>query len=276
VKEDQIAGWIADAAAMVGGLYDRFPYPNVQVMVVPDARGREPTPWAFVVRGGRPAVHFVINQRRPVSEFYEDWTATHEFSHLFLPFVKLGDAWISEGLATYYQNVLRARAGRMSAQEAWRKLDAGFERGRRQANGLTLAEATERMRRSRMFMQVYWSGTAIMLMADLRLRRASAGSQSLDTALAALGACCLKLQKEWDARELFAKLDELTATTVFTSLLNEHVNSARFPDLSQVYRELGLLPVGGDIRLVADAPSAHLRDAIMSGAKAELIRASFD
>ena len=276
VDVKQISDWLADAAAMVGGVYGRFPYPRAQVMVVPNARVREPAPWAFVTRGGGPAVHFVINQRRPIGEFYDDWTAAHEFSHLLLPLVDSRDAWLSEGLATYYQNVLRARAGRLSAQQAWLKLHAGFDRGRNEASTLTLAEATRRMYRSRLFMKVYWTGTAIMLLADVRLRQISDGSQSLDTVLAELNDCCFEPQREWRARDLFAKLDALTQTTVFTDLLNEYADSAQFPDLSAAYHELGLIPAGSRIRLVSDAPLANLRDAIMTGKSGNMMHVSAD
>jgi hypothetical protein len=273
---EQINEWVADAAGMVGALYGRFPFPQVQVMVVPNARAREPTPWAFVVRGGGPAVHFLINQRRSMSEFYEDWTAAHEFSHLLLPFVDPRDAWLSEGLATYYQNVLRARAGRLTANEAWGKLHAGFGRGSGEATDLTLAEATRRMYSSRLFMKVYWTGTAMMLLADLQLRQISNGAQSLDTVLAEFNACCFNAHREWRARELFARFDELSGTDVFTSLLEQHIDSTRFPDLSGAYRDLGLVSTGRNLRLVADAPSVHLRDAIMNGDGASMIRASSD
>ncbi|MGD8618430.1 MAG: hypothetical protein PVH05_02440 [Burkholderiales bacterium] len=276
VDEDAVAGWIADAAAMVGSLYGHFPSPEAQILVLPNARAREPTPWAFVTRGGGPAIHFVINQRRPMEEFYEDWTAAHEFSHLFFPLVDSADAWASEGMATYYQNVLRARAGRLSAQQAWSKLDAGFERGRKEGRDLTLAEATRRMYRSGLFMKVYWSGTAIMLMADLRLRQLSNDTQSLDTALAALNACCDASPREWTASQLFARLDELTGTTIFTSLMNEYVDAEHFPDLARTYRELGLLPYGDSVRLATDAPFAHLRDAIMTGNEPEIIHAHYE
>ncbi|MCU0870266.1 MAG: hypothetical protein MUF30_11850, partial [Burkholderiales bacterium] len=67
--------WIADAAQSVAAIYGRFPVPNPQVLVLPGARASEPTPWAYVVRGGQAAAHFSINQRRPLREFVEDWTA---------------------------------------------------------------------------------------------------------------------------------------------------------------------------------------------------------
>ena len=274
VDVEEIAAWLTDSANVVAGLYGSFPFPQAQVVVVPDSRQREPTPWAFVVRGGSPAVHFVINQRRPIEEFYEDWTATHEFSHLLLPFVVPDDSWLSEGIATYYQNVLGARGGRLSVHEAWSYLHAGFGRGQADAEGLTLAEATQGMQRGGHYMRVYWGGTAIALLADLRLRRMSGGSQSLDTALGALNECCGQPDKEWTAAELFAKLDEITQSSVFGDLLAEHIDSNRFPDLSIAYRELGLIPLGGDIDLASDAPLAHVRDAIMSGKSNQFTRAS--
>ena len=270
-----VTDWIADAAGMVAALYGRFPYPRAQVLVMPNARAREPTPWAFVVRGGGPGVHFVINQRREMQEFYDDWTAAHEFSHLYLPYVDSRDAWLSEGVATYYQNVVRARSGRLTAQQAWSDLHAGFGRGRSEARNVTLEEATQRMYRSRFFMRVYWSGTAIAMLADIRLRQISNGTQSLDTALAALNECCMDTQRKWRARELFTRLDELTQTTVFSGLYDEHVESTRFPDLSDAYGELGLVPAGRrSVSLSNDAPLAGLRDAIMSGKDSGLLQAS--
>ena len=274
VDVEAMTDWVADAAGMVGGLYGRFPFPRAQVLVLPNGRAREPTPWAFVVRGGGPGVHFVINQRRDLQEFYDDWTAAHEFSHLYLPLVNSSDAWLSEGLATYYQNVVRARAGRLTSQQAWSELHAGFVRGRSQAQNVTLSEATRRMYRSRFFMRVYWSGTAIVMLADIRLRRISNGTQSLDTVLAEFNERGMETERKWSASELFARFDELTGTTVFTDLLDEHVESTAFPDLSGTYRELGLVVNGRrSVRLENDAPLVGLRDAIMSGANPDQLQA---
>lgn len=263
VSAEEMQAWIADAAQIVSGLYGRFPLAQAQVLVVPDTRGSEPTPWAHVVRGGAPAVHFFINQRRPIHEFYDDWTAVHEFSHLLLPLVNRDDAWLYEGVATYYQNVLRARAGRISARDAWTMLHAGFQRGRDDATGMTLAQATESMYRSGAYMRVYWEGAAIMLMADVRLRQMTAGKQSLDTALAALNECCSSPERAWSARDLLGKLDEITGTRVFRELHDMHVASMDFPELASTYRALGLSAGTGGIELSEDERERGLREAIM-------------
>lgn len=263
---EQIHAWLTDAARMVAGVSGRFPVAQGQILVVPDARGSEPTPWAYVTRGGNPAVHFFVNQRRPLEEFYHDWTATHELAHLLLPFVDHNDAWLSEGLATYYQNVLRARAGRMSEREAWSSLHSGFRRGREAAPGMTLAQAAESMHRGATFMRVYWGGAAMILLADVRLRQLSAGKQSMDTALAALQDCCLDPERSWTAKQLFARLDEITGTQVFSGLYEAHVGSREFPDLTAIYRQLGLEPGADGVELAPDAPYRHLREAIMTNA----------
>src|SRR5262245_35074567 len=99
-----VRAWLTRAATAVTTLYGRFPVETVQIVVVPGARGNEPVPWAYVLRGGMPAAYFFINQRKPLSEFLADWTAVHELSHLLLPYVRPEDAWLSEGAATYYEN----------------------------------------------------------------------------------------------------------------------------------------------------------------------------
>jgi hypothetical protein len=264
VDVERMQDWIEDAAQMVADLYGRFPQSQAQILVAPGARGSEPTPWAYVERGGSPAAHFFINQRRPITEFFEDWTAVHELSHFLLPYVNSDDIWLSEGVATYYQNVLRARGGRMRPLEAWQRLHAGFARGMESAHGLTLAQATESMYREDTYMRVYWEGAAMLLIADVRLRQMTAGKQSLDTALAALNECCAANDRAWSARELFAKLDELTGAHIFGEIHDQHVASKRFPDLSQTYRALGIMEGTGGLAFSAEGREVRLRDAIMN------------
>jgi predicted metalloprotease with PDZ domain len=219
-----------------------------------------------VQRGGGDAVHLYIDQRRPAEEFMADWVLVHELSHLLHPNIVARDRWLSEGIASYYQNVLRARAGLMSTQWAWNKLHAGFERGvRGTPRGRSLAEVSETMMRDRSFMRVYWSGAAIALLADVELRRRSKGAQSLDTALAAFRDCCLPADRSWSARELMRQLDRRTGTTVFMALYREHIDADGFPDLGALYGELGLQPMSETrLRLDPTAPGAAICEAIMT------------
>jgi hypothetical protein len=258
--------WVEDAARAVAGLYGRFPVEHAQVLVIPQGEGEGPVPYGHVMRGGAGAVRFFINQRRPLQEFLADWTATHEFSHLTLPLVSRGGAWLSEGIASYYQEVLRARSGRISALAAWQELHEGFERGRQASNDATLLEASANIYRDSAYARVYWSGAAIALLADLELRKLSDNRQSLDSALEKLSNCCQPWDRAWSARELMARLDDLTGTTVFTELYREHVVSNGFPDMTDAYAELGLDARDGKIRL-QPARYGRLRDAITHDAQ---------
>lgn len=246
---DAVQAWIEDAACAVAGLYGRFPVDAAQVLVIPQGEGAKPVNYGHVMRGGAGAVRFFIDQRRPLKGFLADWTATHEFAHLTLPLLKRGGHWLAEGVATYYQNVLRARNGRLTAQQAWQELHEGFERGKQASGDTTLLEASANIYRDSTYTRVYWSGAAIALLADLQLRKLSDGKQSLDSALEKLRNCCQPWDRAWSVRELLARHDDLTGTTVFTDLYREHVTSTDFPDLADAYAELGLKVPAGEIQL---------------------------
>jgi len=258
--------WITGGAHALVSAYGRLPVPDVQLLVVPIGDGDEAVPWGEVQRGGGDAVHLYINQRLSEEAFLDDWVLVHELSHLLHPVIDSPDRWLSEGIASYYQNVLRARTGLKSAQYAWNRLHAGFERGiRGTPRGRSLAEVSETMMRDRSFMRVYWSGAALALLADVELRQRSAGAQSMDTALAALSDCCLPADRSWTARELMQKLDRLTGTTVFMDLYRKHVDSDEFPDLGAVYAQLGLQPTSATrLRLDPTASGAAICTAIMA------------
>ena len=182
-------------------VYGYFPQTHPQVLVIPIGHRDEAVVSASVLRGGGVATIFYIDENRPLTEYMDAWNPTHEFSHMLIPYVSSRDRWLSEGLASYYQNVLRARDGRLSETQAWQNLHDGFERGRKGTNGGSLAQATRGGRSSTM--RVYWSGAALLLMADMQLRDTTNGRQSLDSAIQSLAACCMANGKTWRAREMF-------------------------------------------------------------------------
>ena len=209
----------------------RLPVGRLQVLVVPTGAGDEPVPWGEVMRGGGDAVHLYIDQTQPQAAFLDDWVLIHELSHLLHPYMEGDGRWLYEGIASYYQNILPARAGWRPEQEAWGRLHAGFRRGQKGTKaGQTLSEASRDMLRDRAFMRVYWSGAAIVLLADLELRRVSGGTQSLDWALAELRRREGPFDRGWSSRELIAALDRVTGRRVFAKLVERWLDSERFPE----------------------------------------------
>ena len=262
-QKEKFMLWIRESVLTVSSVLGYFPQPQPQVLIIPVGRRNQSTPFGLVTRGGGLAVSLLVDENRPLKDFTSDWTATHEFSHMLFPYVSSRDRWLSEGLASYYQNILRARNGRLTESQAWQKLHEGFQRGENGTNGGTLAQATRDGWQSTM--RVYWSGAALMLKADMQLRENSGGRQSLDTALKSLAVCCLENGRTWRARELFTRLDELTGTSIFLDLYNAHVHAEEFPDMQTTWEHLGITIRRDQVSLSDDAPLAAIRTSIMKG-----------
>lgn len=256
--------WVRDTAATVALAYGRFPNPDVSVVLIPVGNrgwGDDAVIFGRVVRDGGESVELFINPARPIEEFYDSWTATHEFSHLMLPYISERHRWISEGFASYYQNVLMARAGRYTEERAWRKLWEGFDRGTQARPDMSMNDAADSGGRATT-MKIYWSGAAIALMADVELRRRSAGRESLDTVLSRLQQCCVPSDRTWSGPELFAQLDRLIDEPLFMPLYERYANAAGFPDAHGLLRQMGVSYSWRRVRLNDDAEFARIRTAI--------------
>jgi hypothetical protein len=214
-------------------------------------------------RGQGNALQLVVDPGRPEGEFIEDWTAVHELSHLLHPYLGDRGSWLGEGLATYYQNVLRGRAGLLTPARAWERLALGFQRAGSGSYRDTLEQAAADMSHGHAFLRVYWSGAAYWLTVDADLRRASGGRLSLDTALARFGDCCLPAYREWKPEAFVAKLDSLLGVRTFSSRYREFARLRRFPDWQALLGRLGVR-AGADDSVTFDpgAPDAAIREAI--------------
>jgi len=260
-----IVEWIGDTADHLVLAYGRFPNPSARVLVFPvegsSWRGKSAVHFGRVVRDGGESVELLVDPSQPIELFYEDWTATHEFAHLMLPYVQREQRWISEGFAQYYQNLLLARAGRYTQQYAWQKLHDGLERGRESVPNLSPNEAASSDERSTR-MKIYWTGAALALMADVELRRRSDGTETLDTVLDQIQRCCLPSQRTWSGAELFAKFDSFLDEPLFLGLYQRYADTAGFPDTDPLLERLGVVATGQEIHLSDTAELAEIRAAL--------------
>lgn len=259
----KIESWLKQTVENVSLVYGRFPHPNPQIIISPTAsswsRQRSPVPFGRVVRDFGESVQFFIDQRQSLNAFNQDWTATHEFSHLLLPYVSHKNRWISEGFASYYQNILLARSGVYTQERAWQKLYDGFLRGQTSVPELSPNSAARTGRSNGGTMKVYWSGAALALLADIRLRKSSDNKKSLDTTLDALQACCLPSTQLWSGTRLMRKLDQLSDTNVFTSLYMDYANNATFIPYELGFEELGIKTGNRRIHFLGDQDKKELR-----------------
>ena len=207
-----------------------------------------------------------VDPTQSADAFDRDWVAVHELSHMFHPYLDDRGSWLAEGLATYYQNVLRARAGLLTPAQAWEQIDAGFARGR----GAMPARQRRRSERiagastsSPNFMRIYWSGTAYWLEVDTELgARAATSSASTKRCAASTRAACRTIAA-WEPDDFVAKLDALIGTDVFRKHFDAYRARRDFPDLdSALSRNSASAATATRLTFDDTAPAADVRRAI--------------
>ena len=96
--------------------------------------------------------------------------------HLAFPSMR-GHAWIEEGLATYVEPLVRARAGLAPPDDIWKWLALGA--AARPAG----IDAGRARRRAVGWAATYWGGALFCFVADVAIRQKTGGKKSLDDAL---------------------------------------------------------------------------------------------
>ena len=260
----KLRAWLDRVARASLSAYGRLPLTDVQVLMIPVSGSRAAVKFGQSVRGQGNALELLIDPSRPAAEFDDDWMAVHEMSHLLHPYLGDRGAWLAEGLATYYQNVLRARSGLLTPAQAWDRLYEGFQRGAATPNDETLEQVAGNMHRNHAFQRVYWAGAAYWLTVDRDLRRRAGSTLNLETVLARFRDCCLPAYREWQPDEFVARLDALAGGDVFATRYREFAQMRQFPDWAKLYSALGIRHGGDRLAFDASAADAAIRDAIMA------------
>lgn len=254
--------WLARVAHAALSAYGRLPLPDVQVLVLPAEGHDEAVLFGQSTRGQGNALNLLVDPSKTAAEFADDWMAVHELSHLMHPYLGDRGSWLAEGLATYYQNTLRARAGMLTPAQAWDRLAQGFRRGTAQTSDDALEDIAANMHRTHAFQRVYWAGAAYWLTVDRDLRAMSSGKLSVELALARFRDCCLPAYGEWQAADFVTRLDALLGTEVFAARYREFASMRQFPDWKKLYADLGIDGSGEHLRFDNAARDAAIRDAI--------------
>lgn len=238
-EQHKIRAWLSHAANTTSLVNGKFPRRQTQIYIKRQHTANEPVPWAHTVRHTTPeGVKFRVNPSLSLDRFKADWTAPHEFSHLYIPYPGSEDIWISEGFATYYQNILMSRAGILSEKAAWQKIADGLSRGAKAKNpGMTLGELSAKMRHKRAFMRVYWSGVLYFLEADIALRRQGG---SLDSIITEFIRCCRHKLSTWNGYLLVQSFDKIAGTSLFVPMFREYESEYQLRDYARILSQIGI------------------------------------
>ena len=256
----EIGHWARFLSESLLQAYGRWPQTHWRMTVAPaSAAADDPIPWAQVVRGDVTSVEFYVSPQSTSTRLKSAWTGYHEMGHLLIPYRGWGDLWFSEGLASYYQNLLQARIGIISEREMWQRLYDGFQRG---INDTAMHEeplhvASDALYSKGGFMRVYWSGARYFLELDVRLRSQSAGRLNLDTALQHLNDCCAN--QKLSVKSIVRQLDQLNEVVLFRPLYDEVRGSHSVMPFETLFDSLGINVDNGTVTLQPAGPGAELR-----------------
>jgi len=259
-----IRRWLTAAGGAVADLFDGFPAAETQVVVQPLVPGRgRPVVFGRASLAGGPLLHVMLSGTTTDREMPGEWLTIHEMIHLGLPWTKDPERWFGEGFVTYYQTVLRARAGFLTEQQAWQRLADQFERGRKSGGRRALAEESRRMTNRYAYHRVYNGGAALALLMDVEIRRRFPGTRTLDDAMRHLHEHYLVANRTYTGIELMRAIDTWLGEPVCEPMARRHLASAQFPSVAGAFRALGLARQDGRMVYVDGAPQQRDRTAIM-------------
>ncbi len=224
-EQEKLESWIVEVDAALTELTGPTPFrKHIHFHRLNEAR--EPVPWAHTTRGSRQGVHFHVDPAFPLEAFRADWTASHELSHLVIPYLGRRHAWFAEGFASYMQYQVMAASGMVAAQDLETIYRKRFERaaGRYELDELSFADAAERLRAARQYPTLYWGGAVFFWNADRALQ---ARDSSLISILRRYLSCCRMAND--DLEGLVQRLDELSDSSTFQGELQKFRASPGFP-----------------------------------------------
>jgi predicted metalloprotease with PDZ domain len=247
--------WIRRAAECETRVFGRFPV-DATIFVVP-VQGEAGVVFGRVMSLSGASVVLLFGAETTPAQQPDDWVVVHELFHLGTPsFVGEGH-WLEEGLATYYEPILRERCGWTSERALWSHFATEMPRGlRREGDPPSLEERDD-------IDATYWGGALFAFLADVRIREATKGARSLDDVIRAV------LAREGDATHAaqvadFLRIgDEVTGTDVLSRLYDSWAVRGENADLQALWRSLG---VDGP-SLHDETPLAAVRRGIASGQK---------
>jgi hypothetical protein len=256
MPDPTIRAWVEEAADVVTPLFGRFPVDRTTLFIVP-AKGESDVVFGKVLSLAGASVVLVMGDQMPASARHQDWVLVHELFHLGFPTFRGEGRWLGEGLATYYEPILRARAGWTTEAEVFRQFARNMPRGlpsRGPAPGLASREDLD---------SIYWGGALFCFAADVRIREETHGRRSLDDAIRAGLARGGDATRVWTVAEVMKLGDEITGTRVLTDMYQRYAARGERIDLDGLLASIGVERGGEGVDLDDSKPLAWVRRGIV-------------
>jgi hypothetical protein len=251
---DDLNAWIETSARAVRDFYRVFPVPRASVTVIPIPT-RDSVVFGKVMPESEPGVALLVGQHAKRKALYSDWILVHELFHLGVPSFLEEGKWLDEGLATYYEPIIRVRAGLYTETEMWTEFSTSMPQGLPAFEKRGLEKADDRA-------SIYWGGALACLVADVEARKRDS-SRGLEVGLRALREAGGNASEVWSLSEVVGTVDRALAAPTLTPIVKDHVRRGTPFDLPGLFAALGVIRKGkGVVQLSESAPLAAVRRAI--------------
>ncbi len=251
---DDVNVWIAKSAHAVRDFYRVFPVPRASVTVIPTPK-RDSVVFGKVLPESEPGIALLLGEHTPRKALYSDWILVHELFHLGFPSFFDEGKWLDEGLATYYEPIIRVRAGLYTETELWGELSSSMPQGLPAFTQLGLEKADD-------FRGIYWGGAIACLVADVEARKRHV-ERGLEVGLRALREAGGNACEVWSLSDAIAAVDHALGAPTLAPIASAHAAHGSAFDLAALLADLGVTrDAEGAIQLSDSAPLAAVRRAI--------------
>src|SRR5215813_6164878 len=255
VSSEELLAWVRAAANAVSEYYGHFPVSHLTLRIRA-GYGSGVRHGMTYPRGGG-LILISVGKDTPVSDLTDDWTLTHEMTHLAFPNMPDAHHWIEEGIATYVEPIARAQVGQLSVNQVWRDFISDMRKGKPEPGDEGLDNTHTRGR-------TYWGGALFCLMADVQIRERTRNRKGLQDALRAIVNHGGSIAQDWEIKEALAIGDKATGARVLQELYGQMRDKPSPVDLSGLWNKLGLAFKDGTVIVNDKAPEAAIRQAITS------------
>jgi hypothetical protein len=254
---EKLLGFVDDSVRAVSAFYRGFPVARALIVVIPEA-GRSGVLFGKVLPESSPGIALLVGQHTKPSELDRDWILVHELYHLGFPSFQGEGKWLDEGLATYYEPIIRTRAGLRTETSLWDEFLNSMPQG-------LGAIGRDGLENAQSFRGIYWGGAIVALLADVEIRRRSGGKQGLEHGLLALLDNDGHASEVWGLDDAVGVVDRAIGAPVLSDLVAKYASRGHPLELDRLFADLGVrrTPVG--VKLDDSAPLAEVRRAIVRG-----------
>jgi hypothetical protein len=253
----RIVEWIRRSACAVTEYYAGFPVRNVNVKVIPIAEGKGVGFGRTVLVDQTLVIRVGLSRFATESSLVDDWVMTHEMVHLAFPSVPDDHHWIEEGIATYVEPIARAQVGDLSPGIVWRELVDGLPKG-------LPAPGDRGLDNTHTWGRTYWGGALFCLMADVEIHQRTSNRYGLQDALRGIVHAGGNMEHDWPLARALKVGDDAIGVPVLMELYDRMKETPVTPDLSAMWRDLGVRPSGDSVVFDQSAPLAAVVRSIMA------------